>query len=73
MDLKGMVSSIPGLGSKIQEYLKGLNFPASKQDITSKARENGADDNIMSMLQKLPDRMFQSQDDLKNEMVNMMK
>jgi hypothetical protein len=73
MDLKGMVSNIPGLGSKIEEFMEGLNFPASKQDITSKAREKGADDNIMSMLQKLPDKMYQSQNDIKNELGNLMK
>jgi len=69
MDLRNVASSIPGI-SKVQEYLKGLNFPASKQDITNKAQENGADNNVMSMLQKLPDKMFNSQSDLMNEINN---
>lgn len=73
MDLKGMASSIPGLSSKIQNLFKGLNFPASKQDITSKARENGADDNVMSMLQKLPDKMFQNQNEVTDELGKLMK
>ncbi len=67
MDLRNVASNIPGI-SKIQEFLKGLNFPASKQDITNKAQENGADNNTMSMLQKLPDKIFNSQSDLMDEM-----
>lgn len=61
MDFQGMASNLMG-GSfdKIQEILKGVNFPASKQDIINKAKEVKADNNIMSMLGKLKDMKFQS-------------
>ncbi len=67
MDFKGMASNIAGLSGKVQEILKGVNFPASKQDIINKAKQVGADNNIMSMLGKLTDMKFQSAADVMNE------
>jgi hypothetical protein len=55
MDLKGMFSNMSGISSKVQEILKGVNFPASKQDIVSMAKEKGADNTIMTLLGKLTD------------------
>jgi hypothetical protein len=67
MDFQGMASSFMGGSSnKIQEILKGINFPASKQDIINKAKEKKADSNIMSMLGKLKDIKFQSPMDVMN-------
>jgi hypothetical protein len=67
MNLKNMASNV-SIMPKIQEFLKGLNFPVSRQDVINKAQQGGADNNIMSMLQKLPDKMFGSQSDLTNEL-----
>jgi hypothetical protein len=72
MDLKGMFSNVAGMSSKVQEILKSVNFPASKQDIINKAKEKGADNNIISMLGKLTDMKFQSAADFMNE-VNKIK
>jgi hypothetical protein len=67
MDLKNMASNLMGGSSnKIQEILKGINFPASKQDIINKAKEAKADDKIVSMLGKLKDMKFQSPTDVMN-------
>lgn len=67
MDLKGMTSSFMGGSSdKIQEILKGINFPASKQEIINKAKEAKVDNNIMLMLAKLKDMKFQSPMDVIN-------
>jgi hypothetical protein len=70
MDLKGMFSNMAGLSAKVQEILKMVNFPASKQDIINKAKEKGADNNIISMLGKLTDKQFQSPNDVMNEVNN---
>ena len=67
MDLKGMFSNVGGASGKVQEILKAINFPASKQDIINKAKEIGADNNVMSILGKLTDMRFQSAADVMNQ------
>jgi len=67
MDLKGMFSNVTGMSSKVQEILKSVNFPASKQDIINKAKEKGVDNNIISMLGKLTDKQFPSPTDVMDE------
>jgi hypothetical protein len=57
----------------MQQFLQGLHYPASKQDIVHKAEQNGADENITSKLQKLPDRAFSTQDELKNVLSKIIK
>jgi hypothetical protein len=67
MDLKGVFSNVSGLSSKVQEILKSVNFPASKQDIINKAKENGADNNIMAILGKLTEKKFQNGSEVMDE------
>lgn len=67
MDLKGMFSNVTGISSKVQELIKSVNFPASKQDIINKAKEKGADNNIISMLGKLTEKKFESPKDVMDE------
>lgn len=43
---------------QLQKHLKGVSYPASKQDILSKAKENGGDDNVRSVLEALPDKQY---------------
>ena len=44
---------------QLQKHLKGVNYPASKQDILSKAQSNGnLDDNVRSALEGLPDKQY---------------
>lgn len=43
---------------ELQKALKGVDYPASKDDLVSKAKDNGADEEIMSFLDGLPDREF---------------
>ena len=40
---------------QIQKYLKGVDYPATKEDLINRAEEEGADDDILSMLDGLPD------------------
>jgi hypothetical protein len=72
MDLKGMFSNVSGMSAKVQELLKGINFPASKQDIINKAKEKGVDNAIMAILGKLTDKKFQNASEVMDE-INKLK
>jgi len=43
---------------QIQKDLKGINYPASKQDLVNHAQQKGADKNVCSMLEQLPEREY---------------
>lgn len=45
---------------QVEKFLSGVNYPANKQALISKARENGADDMVISTLEKLPEQSFES-------------
>ncbi|MEH1967394.1 MULTISPECIES: DUF2795 domain-containing protein [unclassified Nostoc] len=50
---------------EIQKHLKGVDYPANKQDLIQHARKQGADQEIISLLEKLPeDEEFESPTDL---------
>ena len=44
--------------SQIQLYLKGVSYPANKDDIVSNARSNGAPQNVMDFINRLPDKQY---------------
>jgi hypothetical protein len=39
--------------ANVQTYLKGIDYPATKDDLIRKARDNGAPDEVMDILQQL--------------------
>lgn len=41
---------------ELQKHLKGVHYPASKEDLIKNAKQQGADENALSMLKQLPDR-----------------
>jgi hypothetical protein len=43
---------------QLQKDLKGISYPASKQDLIKHAQKKGANENICSILEKLPDRQY---------------
>jgi hypothetical protein len=45
---------------QLQKYLAGMDYPASKDDVVRRAAENGADDDVRSTLEQLPDDSFDS-------------
>lgn len=49
---------------QLQKHLKGVNYPASKQDLMSAAEGNGADDDVRSILDALPDEEYQTPADV---------
>ena len=49
---------------EIEKFLKGMNYPANKGDIIAKARENDASEEVISALEKMPDREYESPADV---------
>jgi hypothetical protein len=45
-------------------YLVGMHYPASKEDLVETARGGGADDDVLNALESLPDREYDSADDV---------
>jgi hypothetical protein len=42
----------------LQKALAGIDYPATKDDILRTARENGADDAVLSALENIEDRSY---------------
>lgn len=40
---------------EIQKHLKGIDYPASKQELVNHAKKQGADRKVLSLLEQLPD------------------
>jgi predicted outer membrane protein len=49
---------------QIQKYLKGVDYPATKEQLIDNARKLGADENICASLEQLPDEDFQTPADV---------
>jgi hypothetical protein len=49
---------------QIQKFLKGVNYPASRQDLIHQAEQHGADQNVRDALDRLPDIQFQTPADV---------
>jgi hypothetical protein len=44
----------------LQKHLKGTSYPASKEDLVQKARSNAAPDDVMRLIQQLPQHTYDS-------------
>ena len=49
---------------QVQKFLKGVDYPASKQDLLAHLEREGADEDVRSTLQQLPDESFQTPADV---------
>lgn len=47
-----------------QKYLKGVDYPVSKDDLVKHAEKQGADEALRAALQQLPDERFQTPADV---------
>ena len=49
----------PGLGGRssanIAQHLNGMHFPASKDDVLKRARDGGAGQDVLEVLESFPD------------------
>ncbi len=52
---------------EVQKHLSGVSYPASKQDLLEEADEQGAGEEIRSLLAQLPDRLFETPSDVSEE------
>ncbi|HEX8202270.1 MAG TPA: DUF2795 domain-containing protein [Isosphaeraceae bacterium] len=44
--------------TNLQQYLKGVDYPASKDDLVAAARGNGAPAEVLDLLGRLPGDQF---------------
>ncbi len=44
--------------ANIARSLKGIDFPVGKRDLVEHARKNNADQEVIEVLQQLPDREY---------------
>jgi hypothetical protein len=49
---------------KLQEYVNGLDFPVSKEDLVRRALESGVDTEVLHLLQSLPADYYASSAEL---------
>ena len=49
---------------ELQKYLKGVDYPASKDDVVKAAEKNGADDEILEALKGISDESFERPTDV---------
>lgn len=52
--------AIKGSAAELEKYLKGVDYPASKSDLLSKAKANGAPSEVIDMINGLPADNFNS-------------
>ncbi len=45
--------------TNVEKYLKGVDFPARKQDLVEQAKKNGAPQEVQQEIQRLPNQEFQ--------------
>lgn len=48
--------------SRIQEYLRDVPYPATRQDLVDHARVLGAPGDVLRALERLPERLYASPD-----------
>ena len=53
-----------GMTVEIEKALKGMNYPASKQDLVQKAKQNNASQDVIQTIQNLPMDRFNSPTDV---------
>ena len=54
------------LGQQVDKLLNHIPYPIGKASLVQSAKEHGANDLIVGMLEHLPDQTFNSPDDIKN-------
>ena len=53
--------------AQIQVYLKGMHYPANRQTLVDHARQMGAPENVMSFMERLPEREYRYPTDVEQE------
>lgn len=45
---------------EIQKFLKGVDYPAAKEDLVQHAEDQGADENVLSILEEIADQEYET-------------
>lgn len=53
--------------AQMAQYLKGIGFPASKQDVVKRAKSNNAPENVMSYMNRLPEKTYRRPTEIEQE------
>lgn len=48
----------------VYNFLKGMNYPAGKNELIQQAKKNNADINVINAMESLPEKEYKSQDDV---------
>lgn len=48
----------------IQKHLKGMDYPANKDEVVQHARDRQAPENVVSLLERLPEQEYSSAKDV---------
>jgi hypothetical protein len=56
---------------QVDQLLNRIPYPINTKDLVQFARQHGANDQVVGMLERLPDRTFNSPDDIRNTFGNL--
>jgi len=51
----------------LQSYLKGMDYPAGRQDLIARAKENGAPESVINVIEEFGDRTYRSAAEVSEE------
>lgn len=57
--------------AQVEKSIKGTHFPAQKQDLIQQAKQNNADQEVLDILENMPDKQFKSPVDISKAMGKM--
>ena len=58
------MANIGTSAASVEKSLKGIDFPASKQDLINHAKKNNAPQEVLSILNDMPERQYQTAADV---------
>ncbi len=67
-EVKISVADGEGTVANAQKFLKDMEYPATKDELIDRARQNGADDEVADTLDMLPDMDYSSSADVDREL-----
>lgn len=45
---------------QLQKHLKGMNYPASKDDLLNHVKQGNADENVRSVIERIADKTYEN-------------
>lgn len=53
---------------QVQKFLGGVDYPADKAVLVKRAKDNGADENVLNALNQMSDKTYNSPNDVSEEL-----